>query len=316
MLLPPVPEFANGAILSASADLNVLTVNQAFAYEASKWINWPYEEVDEYEDHRWLLHRYRYLHWSVGAPTSAHLFLDSHDLGAVAGGSTSGYIDLQHAQDLPAGANPYSLTLYRPYQLQFDNTVTRAKFYESRNTASTFALPTGTPSFTNGQTASATQLNQIADNTEYLVYHGAHLPYSGFTARRYTLKGVGGSYNERLIRWRFRHRGRYLHFKGSVTPNGADGDEDTDFYMQFNGTTFFFDEIEFDQNKPYHFIFDLEGTDHDNVAGNGAFITLSSPPSVGDEYTITLVCNNPSYWATTGYMTTVFLCEGYYRGVV
>jgi hypothetical protein len=77
----PVPEFAHGAVVSASADLNVLSANQQYAYDLRNAVNFGFERIHRTEDRRYALHRYRYLYWNTDSTNSNHLWINGHDVG-------------------------------------------------------------------------------------------------------------------------------------------------------------------------------------------------------------------------------------------
>ena len=296
MQLQPVPEFGHGAVVSASADLNVLSANQQYAYDLRNAVNFGFERIHRTEDRRYCLHRYRYLYWNTDSTNSNHLWINGHDVGTPASGATSGYIDLAHGQGYEGGANTYGLTMYRPYEILWEpgDPLVR-RMYEHRSNSSAFALPVSTPSFSNGAVASATQMNQLADNTEFLVFHGALMPRAGFTARRYQLYGVGGATRERELIYQFKHRCRYLNIKANWNPNSALEDE-CDFVVKYNGTTIFYDEIDGNTSHDYNLTLDLGGgTWNSSRSGRGTFIN-NQTISIGTDYTLMIWAHNPSFW--------------------
>lgn len=313
----PVPKFSTGAVVSASADLNVLSANQQFAYDLRNVANFPFERIHRTEDRRYGLHRYRYLHWATDTTTSNHLWINGHDVGTPASGATSGYIDLNHGQGYEGGSNPYGLTMYRPYEILWEPGDPLVKrMYEHRSTSNTFVLPVSTPTFTNGQVASATQMNQLSDNTEFLVFHGSLMPRAGFTARRYRLYGVGGATRERELVYQFKHRCRFLNLKANWNPN-SDLLDECDFVVKVNGTTIFYDEIDGNISHDYDLTFDLGGgAANASRSGRGNFINNQNI-SIGTDYSLTIWTHNPNYWGgTTAEVAIRILCETvWYTGV-
>lgn len=305
----PVPEFAYGAVVSASADLNVLSSNQQFAYDLRNAMNFPWERIRVADDLRYGLHRYRYLHWVTEITSGSNLTINGHSIGAVANSATSGYVDLQHGDGYLQGANPYGLTMYRPYEIRWGSDPLAIKMYEHRTTNNAFALPASTPSFTNGQVASATQMNQLADNTEFLVFHGALMPRGGFVARRYGLFGVGGDSRENTLIYQFKHRCRYVNVKANWNPNSAPEDE-CDFVVKINGTTVFYDEIDGDIGHDYDITLDLAGgSGNVSRSGRGTFINNQNI-SIGADYELLVWVHNPSYWGgSTAEVAIKILCE-------
>ena len=316
MIPQVVPEFAHGAVVSASTDLNVLSQNQQFAYDAKNTVNFPFERIQRTEDRRHCLHRYRYLHFNCEATNSNHLWINGNDVGTPASGTTTGVIDLQHGNGYE-GANPYGLTMYRPYEIYWEpNDPMVRRMYEHRSSSSAFSLPLGVPTFTNGLPATATQLNQIADNSEFLTFHGALMPRPGFTARRYRLHGVGGAYMESELLYQFRHRCRYINLKANWNPNSAPEDE-CDFVIDYNGTTIFYDEIDGDISHDYDITFDLYGgSGNVSRTGRGTFINQPSSPAVGFDYLLRVWAHNPSYFGgSTAELAMRIVCEATFSGI-
>lgn len=70
------------------------------------------------------------------------------------------------------------------------------------------------PTFSNGSVLTATQLNTLSDDVEYLysITHGMNMP---FTSETSTATGD-------TRHWEFRRQGRYLHYKIRSTQNDTD----------------------------------------------------------------------------------------------
>lgn len=216
--LPPLPRFRDGGLLGAN-DLNRIGQAQAYVKQSMNRFNVPFYYMPNAQT-RHVMHRHRYLHWATTTASGALLKVNGTTVATAS--STSGYADLN---SLGIGTNVV-------YSVEWTGATTVCKrLYEWPNTSgNTLTLPASSPTFGAG-TATATQLNAVATNTQYLIDNIARRPYTPFVARRW---GLSPSKN---IKYGFRHTHRYLFFSGELWYAGEEGSDPVEWTWKINGTS-------------------------------------------------------------------------------
>jgi hypothetical protein len=257
MATPPgMPAFADGIVASAS-DLNRISETQQFLADAASNLNFGFEMIKDKQERRDIFHRFRYLHWSVLQRVNSDFLVNGYSLGAIAANNLSGVIDLQHGYGY-AGANPYNLSLNRPYQVRFGGDVDCNLIFEHYSTGQTINLPYPPPTFTNGTVLTANSLNRVAQDTKHILEYGFYTGIGGFVGRKYNLVDRGANTGfGRTRRWTFQKRSRYLHFRATYNPNGSSGYH-YGFEVYLNGTRFYVDGAEYNQVSSYDFVLDMQ----------------------------------------------------------
>ena len=319
MTLPSLPVFGDGVVLSAS-ELNRISAVQTYLSESLNAYNYPFGYIHDPADNRHVIHRFRYLHWVNVGTTAAHLFVGTTDLGAVGSGATSGVVDLAHGLGYESGGNTYSLTLNRPYLVRWSGAdVETVRLYEHSSSSTSLSMPFSTPSFSSGQVLTASQLNALARNTQFLYDYGNSVPVAGYVGRTYSLADQGGDAGGavRLVHT-FRKRHRYLHVKCVYTPNG-NSEGQYGFNVKLGSTRFYNDGAEYNLVSSYHMVLDMHGGSG-NVnygVGVGSFDAQPSQPAQDSFYTVTINADSTSSISgQTGHLRTIYVLEATTNGVI
>ena len=244
--LPPLPAFADGAILGAT-DLNRIGQAQSYINQVLNRASVPFRYMAQ-DETRYGVHQFRYLHWVVSSASGADLELNG-DVVATAS-STSGTVDL----------NSLGLAVGDVYTLKWTGATTTCKrLFEFPTSSGSLSLPASTPTFSSG--ANATQLNAVVSNTQYLIDNVQNAAYTPFISM--TLHPVPSQ----TLTYGMKHAHRYLHFEGQAWYSGTQGTDDFHIDWIINGTTFraFNTDGDNDDGGAYFYFnwwYDLQGTDH------------------------------------------------------
>ena len=258
-----LPVFAKGT--ASAQELNKITIAKEYIQNRGAF-NYAWPEAVE-DSVRYMLHRYRYLHWYVYAPTSAKLYLNGNQVATVVGSNTYGTVDL----------NPLNIPFNDVYQLKWDNgTVAGICLFEHPAQTFNVSYPYAVPVFTNGSTLTSFALNQVSANTQYLIDYYASGQGCGFTqVAEETLNEYGGPGGDLRQQWDYwvRHEHRYLYV---ATDRRCFGDPGATrrIKLLINGTAYYQDTDTYPTWWPHAVAVDLNGgADHHVYQGSGNPIT-------------------------------------------
>jgi hypothetical protein len=253
--LLPLPSFRDGGLLGAS-DLNRIGQAQSYIKQSMNRFNIPFYYMQQ-DQTRHVMHRHRYLHWATSTASGADLEVNGNVVDTASG--TSGYADL----------NAEGIGTNEVYSVVWTGAATTCKrLYEWPDTSgNTLTLPETSPTFTGG-TATATQLNAISTNTQYLIDNIARRPYTPFVARRWGLAPA-----PREINYSFRQTHRYLYFSGELWYDGDNGSDTVEWEWKINGTPIrgFGTNGETGDGGTYYAFswwYDLQGTGHEDFSSD------------------------------------------------
>lgn len=244
--LPPLPEFADGAILGAS-DLNRIGQAQSYINQVLNRASVPFRYMAQ-DETRYCVHQFRYLHWVTTSASGAALKLNGSTVATAS--STSGTVDL----------NSLGLAVGDVYTLKWTGATTTCKrLFEFPTSSGSLSLPASTPTFTTG--ANDSQLSAVVDNTKYLIDNVQNAAYTPFISM--TLHPVPSQ----TLTYGMKHAHRYLFFEGQGWYSGTQGTDDFHIDWKINGTTFrtFNSDGDNDDGGAYFYFnwwYDLQGTNH------------------------------------------------------
>lgn len=281
--LPRLPRFRPRGLVGAS-DLTAIGQVQAYISQSAARANMPWEWMVR-SDVRYVVHRSRYLHWKITAIVGgAHLYVNGTNVATAS--ATTGVVDL----------DPLGLSFNQVYTVSWEDAdgVFCTRLYESASETGVLTLPSATPTFSNGNTAPADDLNAVSAGTKYLLDNATNLPNLGFVGKTYF-----ENFPNHQITWTMVHRQRYLLVNLDVRYGDDVGAEEIRVEVEIDTTLIWSTEVNGSPGSGgrYKYAFtwiDLQGTDHsehgytDSGSGTPAAVEVvdgsSLGLSVGDEY--------------------------------
>ena len=282
-----LPIFRDGQPLSASA-LSRLGA-------AHRYLNGRYERVIpaipyvNWGNDCYIVHLHRYLHYNLyqfqgDPPRVFQLLIDDHaalELSLSDDAPRGGTVDLEGNN---LDGDPLNLTVGKAYRLKWQlisgstswwSGVYGRELYETDTTSSAPTLPYSSQSFSDGQVLTATKLNALSSNTNYLLGSGGMGHMAGLT---YVSGGIQAN-GTTSFWYRMRHNHQYLTVYAQLVTGSTNAT--LDFWINVNGSTLYADH----QVKNGFATFTYK-----------RFIDLSSSGiSVGDWYTIEVKAYKSSY---------------------
>lgn len=296
MLRPDLmPAFADGIKLSAT-DLNVMSNAQVFLNNGHYSLNFPFGYLKA-EREVTVLHRYRYLQWVNKATTSAKLYINGINAGAVGQSGTSGTVNLGNGYD-GFSSNPYNLTLHRPYKIKWvDGDVDCKRLYEHSSSSGNLSLPAGVPTFAG--IVSANALNNVAINCQYLVDAAMDCPVPIYMTRSYLPSADDRRY------YSMYRKHDFLCFKGRYVPNGSDGIING-VVLRVNDVQIWSISLNGNAEGSWDIVFGFNGGPSANYGGTGTLVSVNVNPTGFYEIQVK-VANEEGH--VTARMYNNLLCE-------
>lgn len=259
MGLNDLPTFLNGYPLSSESlrrighaqDYLNERYNRVFAGQPVMRLETPYDGVDYSKRSMFMVHLYRYLHWSLRQDTAlagrSFLMKVNGKRAAVVNESSpltnTGVIDL-NGNDLDGG--PFGLTTNRAYEIEWSTVagtlsglygqVYAYNTFECATNNSSLALPTSNPSFGDGNVPQDTQLNAIVTNCNYLLSTNGLIHLPGF---RYDKVGIPAPSGSTANLSYVPHYYKYLALRFDVDMGFVANT--IDIYVAINGTQVYSD---------------------------------------------------------------------------
>jgi hypothetical protein len=229
----PPPTFATGEVLSA-AMLNAIGANQELLYGLATRPMAPHASLLTINQSLastapiWFLrHKEQYLHWEVvwsGTPSEYRVYVKNaagtttkiYDPAGIPSGGEKQFYDLTSLGANEPGDNEW-------YEVTFEITsagTLQVVYVQESDSSDTTLDPTsgGTwatlPTFVDGQTVTAANLNNIASNVQYL-HDILSMPNAPFSCIRTENGSLDNSPANAV--WYFTYNQRYMHYAFNVT---------------------------------------------------------------------------------------------------
>jgi len=291
----PLPVFGADSALSAM-EMNLLTMSHVFV-QNSNMVVYPQWQIHEGE-FRALYHKpeFQYIMWKTESTLdNARLTLNNVQLYGFFGNEGTIFLDTD-------GSNPYALVDNEPYDVGWRNdgvSIDGVYFIEApTDTGTPFAYPAAIKTFQAGNVLSAQDLNDIVDNTNYLLDQHVYHVVPGFRYLEESIPQYASEIRRERYFW-MQHFSRYLHVILRHNPSNEDA-ELRDINIRIDGFSVYGSTFQGGSGaQDYSVIIDTAGSDH--LVVSGASQTVNTPPGkpYGGYYKIDVMLTGPLWGQDT-----------------